>query len=220
VAAQADGLKGCKGKASSTIPDNGKYYLTSFGFYPSDDGIMSCGEYTKHGSWYYAASRQRYGCGARIRIEANAKCVVAETDDYGPDVCVEKAAGIPIIDASPLVSKHLFGTKSAGYVDKYVVYVTPVSETTPLGPCEGTGSNPPPAGTGECKYGTTGDHYDVCDGVPLETWRCVDSPQAGGKVSQVCRDADHDGDAHWLNYNLDPSDCAACCGAKVPGCAQ
>ena len=66
---------------------------------------MSCGEKTLHGSWYYAASRQRYGCGAHIQIEANGKCVVAETDDYGPDVCVENAAGRPIIDASPLVSR-------------------------------------------------------------------------------------------------------------------
>ena len=43
---------------------------------------MSCGEKTLHGSWYYAASRQRYGCGAHIQIEANGKCVVAEPDDY------------------------------------------------------------------------------------------------------------------------------------------
>ena len=29
---------------------------------------MSCGEKTLNGSWYYAASRQRYGCGSHIRI--------------------------------------------------------------------------------------------------------------------------------------------------------
>jgi hypothetical protein len=132
-----EGLSGCHGKAASTIPASGSYYLTSFGFSPDDDGLMSCGEKTLHGSWYYAASRQRYGCGAHIRIEANGKCVVAETDDYGPDVCVESAAGRPIIDASPLVSVHLFGTRSAGYSDRFAIQVTAVAKTTPLGPCDG-----------------------------------------------------------------------------------
>ena len=69
------------------IPASGDYFLTTFGYSPSDDGTMSCGTKTLHGSWYYAASRQRYGCGSHIRIEANGKCVVAKTDDYGPDVC-------------------------------------------------------------------------------------------------------------------------------------
>lgn len=37
------------------------------------------------------------GCGSRVEIRANGKCVVAQTDDYGPDVCVENAAGKPIM---------------------------------------------------------------------------------------------------------------------------
>ena len=142
-----EGLSGCHGKASSAIPSSGDYYLTSFGFSPSDNGEMSCGSYTQGGNWYYAASRQRYGCGAHIRIEGNGKCVVAQTDDYGPDVCVESAAGRPIIDASPLVSEHLFGVKSAGYSDHFAIEVTEVARTTPLGPCDagsgsGSGSDP------------------------------------------------------------------------------
>jgi hypothetical protein len=137
-------LSGCHGTASSSQPSDGDYYLTSFGFTSSDDGIMSCGEYTKDGSWYYAASRQRFGCGSRIQIEANGKCVVAETDDYGPDVCVESAAGKPIIDASPLVSEHLFGTKSAGWSDRYAIHVTQVDGSTPLGPCDSSSPPPPP----------------------------------------------------------------------------
>src|SRR5690349_8711837 len=84
VSQTQEGLSGCAGHAASSIPASGDYYLTSFGFSPSDDGLMSCGQKTLHGSWYYAASRQRYGCGAHIKIEANGKCVVAETDDYGP----------------------------------------------------------------------------------------------------------------------------------------
>src|SRR3954470_9522455 len=93
-----EGLSGCRGVASAAKPASGNYFLTSFGFTSSDNGIMSCGDYTRNGSWYYAASRQRYGCGAHIQIEARGKCVVAQTDDYGPDVCVESAAGAPIID--------------------------------------------------------------------------------------------------------------------------
>lgn len=127
-------LKNCHGKASASIPSSGAYELTSFGG-PGESGIMSCGDYTKNGTWYYAASRQRYGCGAHIQIEANGKCVVAQTDDYGPDVCVEAAAGKPIIDASPLVSKYLFDTNSAGWSDHLNITVTEVDKSTPLGPC-------------------------------------------------------------------------------------
>ena len=134
-------LSGCQGKASSAQPAGGAYYLTSFGFSPGDDGLMSCGELTKHGSWYYAASRQRFGCGARIQITANGKCVVAETDDYGPDVCVENAAGKPIIDASPLVSEHLFGTQSAGWSDRLAIQVVVVDGSTPLGVCDGSAAD-------------------------------------------------------------------------------
>ena len=155
VSQTQEGLSGCHGTASSSIPASGNYYLTSFGFTPSDDGLMSCGEKTLHGSWYYAASRQRYGCGAHIQIEANGKCVVAETDDYGPDVCVENAAGRPIIDASPLVSEHLFGTQSAGWSDRFAIRVTLVAKTTPLGVCSPTGGGGG-GGTGGGGSGGTG----------------------------------------------------------------
>lgn len=144
ISSTQEGLSGCGGRASSLIPASGDYYLTSFGNSPSDDGLMSCGQRTRHGSWYYAASRQRYGCGAHIKIEANGKCVVAETDDYGPDVCVENAAGRPIIDASPLVSEQLFGASSAGWSDRFPIHVTLMAKSTPLGPCGGGGPPPPP----------------------------------------------------------------------------
>ncbi len=144
-----EGLTGCRGQASSAIPASGVYYLTSFGFTSSDDGIMSCGSYTRGGSWYYAASRQRYGCGARIEIEANGKCVVAQTDDYGPDVCVESAVQGPIMDVSPLISQHLYGSRSAGWSDRFKVKVTKVAATTPLGPraCGSVTPTPTPTPT-------------------------------------------------------------------------
>ena len=145
-------LSGCHGVASSTIPSSHEYVLTSFGNSPSDNGEMSCGEYTDDGNWYYAASRQRYGCGSHVQVEANGKCVVVETDDYGPDVCVEAAAGVPILDASPLVAEALFGVSSAGWSDGLHVVVTEVPASTPLGACATTAPVPPPpvadAGTG------------------------------------------------------------------------
>jgi hypothetical protein len=134
-------LTGCHGQASSTIPADGTYDLTSFGGSSGSNGTMSCGENTDNGSWYYAASRQRYGCGSHIQITANGNCVVAETDDYGPDVCVEAAAGAPIIDASPLVAKALFGVTSAGWSDHFAIHVDVVDNSTPLGPCSASAPN-------------------------------------------------------------------------------
>jgi hypothetical protein len=147
----AENLKGCQGKASSSIPSDGVYVLTTFGG-STESQPLACGGHTKSGSWYYAASRQRYGCGARVRITAGGKCVVAQTDDYGPDVCVEKAAGIPVMDASPLVGKVLFGTSGLGWSDGKLVYVEVAAADAPLGPCTSKGDAPaadePPAGGG------------------------------------------------------------------------
>jgi hypothetical protein len=132
-----EALRSCNGKASTTIPSSGAFFLTSFGG-RGESQKMSCGSSTKSGSWYYAASRQRFGCGAHVRVEARGKCVVVQTDDYGPDACVERAAGRPILDASPLVARALFGDPSAGWSDRLPIQVTKVSRSTPLGPCTAT----------------------------------------------------------------------------------
>jgi hypothetical protein len=136
-------LSGCRGQAATTIPADGRYVITTFGG-PGDHQPMSCGGYANGTTWY-AASRQRYGCRSRIKLTANGKCVVLQTDDYGPDVCVERAANMPIIDVSPLASKHLFGMSGAGWSDRKVVVVEEVPDNTPLGICStstgtGTGS--------------------------------------------------------------------------------
>ncbi len=196
-----EGLSGCHGHASSSVPADGRFYLTTFGFTPADDGAMSCGQRTNHGSWYYAASRQRFGCGSRIRITnpQNGRCVVAETDDYGPDVCVENAAGRPIIDASPLVGQHLFGTRSAGWSDRFAIEVEQVSDSTPIGPCQGSSSPsspppsspppspPPPSSTGDAAdcHSATLD-ADVPDGTCVQSaadgawYKCSDSAWVRG----------------------------------------
>jgi len=170
-----EGLTGCRGQAASAIPSDGIYYLTSFGFTPSDNGIMSCGSYTRNGTWYYAASRQRYGCGARIEISANGKCVVAQTDDYGPDVCVESAVHGPIMDVSPLVSQHLYGTRSAGWSDRMRVKVVRVAAGTPLGPraCGSGTPMPTPTPTPTPTPGATCSSATLGRSVPAGT--CVQS---------------------------------------------
>lgn len=138
------GLTGCRGRASSSIPANGKYVITTFGG-PGDHQSMSCGGYADGTGWY-AASRQRYGCGAKLQVTANGKCVVVEAQDYGPDVCVENAAGMPILDVSPKVSKALFNLSGAGWSDHEIVTVEEVAAGTPLGPC--TTTPEPPSGGG------------------------------------------------------------------------
>jgi len=148
------GLTGCKGKASSEIPSDGRYVITTFGG-PGDHQSMSCGGFADGTTWY-AASRQRYGCGSKLKIEANGKCVVAEALDYGPDVCVENAAHSPIIDVSPKISRALFDTSGAGWSDHLFVTVTEVPEATPVGSCS---ASPPPTGA-TCASSTLGREVD------------------------------------------------------------
>jgi hypothetical protein len=160
----ARGLTGCNGKASAAIPSDGRYVMTTFGG-PGDHQSMSCGGYAD-GTWYYAASRQRYGCGAHLQVEANGVCVVVEADDYGPDVCVEDAAGMPILDASPVVAQALFGESGLGYSDHQTVTVTEVAASTPLGPCEGDPGDPPPTDPVTCASATLG--RDVAEGTCVQ----------------------------------------------------
>lgn len=125
--------------AGREIPDDHAYYLTSFGG-GADTQPVACGGPIADGTWYYLADSWRFGCGARVRIAnpANGNWVVAQVADVGPNVCVEQAAGRPVIDASPLVSQHLFGTSSRGYADHSLVTADVVDPSTPLGP--GTGA--------------------------------------------------------------------------------
>jgi uncharacterized membrane protein YgcG len=213
VGATSDALSGCNGVASSTIPASGSYYLTSFGNTPSDNGTMSCGESTDDGTWYYAASRQRYGCGSRIQITANGKCVVAETDDYGPDVCVENAAGRPIIDASPLVAEHLFGTDSAGWSDHLAIQVTEVSATTPLGICDGN----PSGGSGSSSGGGSGSSSSSgsgssSGGTPAPAG-CYSGTLGKQMPANACVQSTYDSqwyqcdDGNWVDRWTDPTAC-------------
>lgn len=161
------GLTACRGKASTSIPANGRYIITTFGG-PGDHQPMSCGGYADGTTWY-AASRQRYGCGARLRVTANGKCVVVEALDYGPDVCVENAAGMPILDVSPKVSRLLFDEAGAGYSDRLMIDVQEVAASTPLGPCTSAPdpTNPPPPAATSCASATL--DRDVAEGTCVQS---------------------------------------------------
>ncbi len=111
------------------VPADGRFYLTSF----SGEG-MACGGQAD-GTWYYTTSWVRWHCGARLEVRNpdNDACVVVEVADAGPADWVEENAGGPILDASPLVCRNLFGPNSCCWSDHFEVVVTEVAEDTPLG---------------------------------------------------------------------------------------
>jgi len=205
-------LSGCHGKASTTIPADGRYVITTFGG-PGDHQSMSCGGFADGTTWY-AASRQRYGCGAKLMIQANGKCVVASALDYGPDVCVERAAGMPIMDVSPLVSKELFGVSGAGWSDHIVVTVEQVDKSTPLGICAGGGGGgePPPPPTGVTCNSATLDR-DVDEGTCVQAasdaqwYQCQAGQWIGRSSSTGCAVAFGFCNSATLGIDVPPRTC-------------
>jgi hypothetical protein len=134
--------------AGRELAPDGTYYLTTFGG-GADAQPVACGGPPADGSWYYLADSWRFGCGARVLVSnpANGRGCVAQVADVGPNICVEQAAGRPVIDASPLVARALFGTDSLGWSSRALVYARVVDPATPLGPAPGD-TTPPvlPAG--------------------------------------------------------------------------
>ena len=112
------------------IPADNLYVLTSF----SGEG-MACGG-TADGTWYYSTSWVRWTCDARLAVTNpdTGECVVVQVADAGPADWVEENAGMPIIDASPLVCGDLFDSGSCGWSDMFIVHAVQVPDDTPLGP--------------------------------------------------------------------------------------
>jgi hypothetical protein len=132
----------CSDITYTDIPADGKYYVTTFGGGADTQG-MACGG-TADGTWAYIADSSRFGCGAKVLVEANGKSCVTQVGDCGPNRCVEEAACYcscgnhhPIIDASPYITKYLLGTSSAGWSDKIIVTATPVDDASEVG-CPGS----------------------------------------------------------------------------------
>jgi hypothetical protein len=126
--------------AVRTIPADNTYYLTSFGG-GVDTQRMACTG-TADGRWMYIADAWRFGCRAKVRVTnpRTGRWCVAQVADVGPNVCVEQAAGRPIIDASPVITRELFGRSSAGWSDRIVVHAEMVPTATPLGCGNGAGA--------------------------------------------------------------------------------
>jgi hypothetical protein len=119
------------------IPADNLYVLTSF----TGGESMACGG-NATGDWYYSTSWVRWYCDAKLRITnpETGDCAVVLVADAGPASWVEDSAGMPIIDASPLVCEGLFGTSSCGWSDGFVIEAIQVDDDTPLGP-EGCASD-------------------------------------------------------------------------------
>ena len=142
----------CAALTFSDVPADGIFYITTFGG-GADTQPMSCGG-TADGTWAYVADSARFGCKAKLLIEAQGKSCVAEVGDCGPNRCVEQAAcscscgdHFPIIDASPFITNYLLGTGSVGWSEKKSVTVTVVDPATPTG-CPGGPVIPTDAGMG------------------------------------------------------------------------
>ena len=104
-------------------------FLTSF-----DGSSCSCGPCHAHGD-YFAADRQRFGCGAALNICRGSTCVKVAVVDYGPSCFVEDDAGGPVIDASPAVCQALTGGSSCGWSDHFSVTASVVGDDArPFGP--------------------------------------------------------------------------------------
>jgi hypothetical protein len=112
------------------------YFLTTFGG-GADAQSTACGSMAD-GTWFYTADSWRWPCGTKLLITnpSNGRSAVAQVADVGPNVCVEQAAGGPVIDASPLVAQHLFGTSSLGWSSRSRVVVNVADPSTPLGPTD------------------------------------------------------------------------------------
>ena len=133
--------------AGRTIPSDDLFYLTTFGG-GVDTGHMACGG-TADGRGMYIADSWRFGCGAHVRLTnpRTGHWCVTQVADVGPNVCVEQAAGRPIIDASPVVARELYGTSGAGWSDRIPVRAELVGSSTPLGCGSGSSGGATPAPT-------------------------------------------------------------------------
>lgn len=133
--------------AGRDIPSDNLYYITTFGG-GVEVGTMACGGIAD-GRWMYIADSWRFGCRAKVRLTnpRTGRWCVAQVADVGPNICVERAARKPIIDASPVLTRELYNRSGVGWSDRVEVRAELVASSTPLGCGSGAATAPtmPPA---------------------------------------------------------------------------
>ncbi len=152
------GSGSCDALTYNDIPADSTYYVTTFGG-GADTQTMSCGG-TADGTWAYAADRSRFGCGAKLLVQASGKQCVVEVADCGPNRCVEQAAcncscggHHPVLDVSPMVTQYLMGTSAVGWSEYKAVTADLIDPSSTIG-CPGVAVGT--GGTGGSGGGGTG----------------------------------------------------------------
>lgn len=147
--------------AGRDIPSDNLYFITTFGG-GAEVGPMACGG-VADGRWMYIADSWRFGCRAKVRLTnpRTGRWCVAQVADVGPNICVERAARKPIIDASPVLTRELYNRSGVGWSDRVEVRAELVASSTPLGCGSGAATTPtmPPsmsAPVSNCFSGTYG----------------------------------------------------------------
>jgi hypothetical protein len=161
------------------------YVLTTF-----TGETMACGGYA-NGTSYYSTGEWMFrsggksGCGTKLKVMANSKCVVVKVADNGPAAWVEsktksKCGGNGyVLDVSPAVSKYLYGVSGSGWSDCRKVKVWKVDKGTGTGPT--SCSDVPPVDDGKKWIGESCGGGSDCS-----TGLCQTQDYPDGMCSQSC----------------------------------
>jgi len=84
---------------------------------------------------YYSTGAVSYGLGTRLCLSTPAgKGIVVLVYDDGPSCTIEKRVSAHVLDVSPPTAQYLFGESQVSAPEQKAVFVTSVSQSTPLGP--------------------------------------------------------------------------------------
>jgi hypothetical protein len=93
---------------------------------------------------YYSTGAVSYGIGTRICLSTPAgKGIVVFVYDDGPACSIETRVSAHVLDVSPPTAQYLFGESQVSAPERLAVFVTTVSQSTPLGPNNGCASAAP-----------------------------------------------------------------------------
>ncbi len=150
----------CPGGYGTVPAQDGNYYVSEFGCWidadggahtdPGDNCIPSCFAQAKAAGLcdpngtgadceqkldWYTADGARFGCLQRLRVTnpLNGKSLIAIALDFGPACSGEAKVSHAVLDSSGRIDDYLFGGPKGG-VDKALVHVVEVDDSTPLGP--------------------------------------------------------------------------------------